>query len=210
MPFFSLLSKSPSVQEGTVSDLLSCILAPASPVWRDRCSCCHCSTSRPPPLLPLCQHRAATEALARFQGGSDPAATSITSSPLGNYQACEQTTIAFELFQGWEAQASKTRRSCFLECFFCACLLVLASCVHFTCKRSIFSSQACCALKHTKQRCQRAQEEPRGGLLCLCFLSPLTSLIPAPGVIRWTVRNTHRHAVWKEKFWKHFAVQYNY
>ncbi|CAB1425050.1 unnamed protein product [Pleuronectes platessa] len=35
----------------------------------------------PPPLLPL-QCRAATEASARFQGSSDPAATSITSSPL--------------------------------------------------------------------------------------------------------------------------------
>lgn len=49
----------------------------------------------PPPPSP---EQAATEGLARFQGGSDPAATSITSSPLGNYQACYETTAGLEFF----------------------------------------------------------------------------------------------------------------
>lgn len=45
------------------------------------------------PLPPLCRRREAAETWARFQGGSDPAATSITSSPLGNYADSRQTTL---------------------------------------------------------------------------------------------------------------------
>ena len=105
---FQPLIKSPSVHRGGVSDPVSCVVGFPSCVWRDLCCCCCCcrlySTPRPPLLLLLLlflhpptlrQRRAATEALARFQRGSDPAATSITSSPLGNYGACGQTAPAF-------------------------------------------------------------------------------------------------------------------
>lgn len=79
----------------------------------------------PLPGLPTPSPRPATEGSARFLGGSDPAATSITSSPLGNYQACEQKTPAFGFF--WEERHRGLRLCSPCFCIFYACLLLLDS-----------------------------------------------------------------------------------
>ena len=85
---------------------------------------------------------------------------------------------------------------CVCVCVRWFCYFWRRSCVHFSCKRGLFSSRACKTHTNThKPRCQRAQEESHGVWseplrICFCFSSPLTSLILAPGVTYWTVSNS--------------------
>lgn len=126
----------------------------------------------PTPPAPT-QRRAATEGLAQFQGGSDPAATSITSSPLGNYQARRQATPAFE-FSGDERP--RFLRLCgFVFGIVFLCLFDTSGVAHvciFHVKEAFSPAKHATHSNTYKQRCQRAQEESRGvwsELLCLCY-----------------------------------------
>lgn len=102
--------------------------------------------------------------------------------------------------------------SCFWECFFfflffeIVCYCWGHSCVHFSCKRGIFSSQACRTLltppsprthtcTHTNREARRLRRNLKGSdqsccVFVLFFFSPLTISILAPGVISWTVSNS--------------------
>lgn len=147
----------------------------------------------PLPLLPLHQPTAATEELAPFQWGSDPAATSITSSPLGNYQACTQSTPAFGFFGGDESH--RHGRLCGLV--FSACLLLWVTCVCiFHVKEALSLAKHAMRYTHTHMpRCQKRTKNLDGFDQSFCvvvvvFFSPLTSSTLAPGVIYSTVSNS--------------------
>lgn len=163
---FQPLIKSPSVHEGRVSDLLSCILGPPS----------------------LCEEiTALAAAIAPHPGLPRPSSPSASAGqPQKRWLDSRKAPILQprqSRLHRWVTIKHASRPPLPLNCFrdekhrlvklwglvfgnvFCACL---ASCVHFSFKRSIFSGQACSALKHTKQRCQRAQEEPWG--VCCVFV----------------------------------------
>ncbi len=207
---FQPLIKSPSVHWGGVSDPVPCIVG----------SCVRRSLlllllllPPPPPPHPDRPHPSSPSASAgqpqkRWPDSREAPILQPRQSRLHRWVTIKHARrlhlpLNFFFFQGWEAQTFEITRSCFRDCFFVlVCYFWRRSCVHFSCKRGIFSSQACDTLQHTrtKQICQRAEEESQrvwSELLCLCFccLSPLTSLILAPGVTYWTVSNPAKYGL---------------
>ena len=93
MCLFQLFIKSPSVHQGGVSDPVPCIVGPSpTPLCEETTAIAPSAANIVPPhpgfsrpSSPYTIAGAATGGLARFHGGFDPTATSITSSPLGNY-----------------------------------------------------------------------------------------------------------------------------
>lgn len=128
------------------------------------------------PLPPLRRRKASAETLARFQGGSDPAATSITSSPLGSYPGSVQTTPAFLLLRAGEIV--------FHSVFICA---GFGAWGFSPPRRALICT-------NTKQRCEAAPGEPWGAFLradgTLFLSDALTCPILIPGVVYWTVSNS--------------------